>query len=117
MKYVLLLAESDPDAWDTATDEQRQAVLEAHRAFDREVRRRGSLVAGEALAGVETATTLRPVHGVRTVTDGPYAETTEQIGGFYVIDVPDLDVAVQLCELLPLGYTVEIRPVVEIEDS
>ncbi len=115
MKYLVLMTETDPGAWETATQTERDAVFAAHHAFDRAVRDRGSIVAGEALAGIETATTLRPVDGVQTVTDGPFAETAEQIGGFYVIDVADLDVAIELCRLLPPGYTTEIRPVVEIE--
>jgi len=115
VKYLVLLAEEDPPAWEHATEAHRTSVFEAHRAFDREVRRRGAIVAGEALAGVDTATTLRVVDGAQTVTDGPFADTVEQIGGFYVIDVSDLDVAVDLCRLLPRGYTTEIRPVVEVE--
>ncbi len=115
MKYLLLLTETDPGAWEDASQEHRDEVFAAHEAFDRAVRERGSMVAGEALAGVETATTLRLVDGVQTLTDGPFAETAEQIGGFYVIDVADLDVAVELCRLLPQGYTTEIRPVVGVE--
>jgi hypothetical protein len=115
VRYLVLLAESDPDAWERADEAQRSAVFAAHRAFDAAVAARGSVVSGEALAGVDTATTLRAVDGRRTVTDGPFADTVEQIGGFYVIDVPDLDVAIEVCGLLPAGYTIEIRPVVEID--
>jgi hypothetical protein len=117
VKYLVLMTEADPGAWETASQEHRDAVFAAHDAFDRAVRGRGSIVAAEALAGVGSATTLRLVDGVQTVTDGPFAETTEQIGGFYVIDVADLDVAVELCRLLPHSYTTEIRPVVGIESS
>ncbi|CAN5191255.1 YciI family protein [soil metagenome] len=115
MKFLVLMTETDPSAWETASEEQRAAVFAAHEAFDREVRRRGTMLAGEALAGSETATTLRAVNGQQIVTDGPFAETAEQIGGFYLMDVPDLDAAVDLCRLLPVGYTTEIRPTLEIE--
>lgn len=115
MRYLLLLTEDDTSAWERASSAQRDAVFAAHAAFDREVRRRGTLVAGEALAGADTATTLRTVDGERTVTDGPFAEAAEQIGGFYLVDVPDLDTVVDLCRLLPEGYTTEIRPVVAME--
>lgn len=115
MRYLVLLTDDDPGAWDRASAEERQSVMEAHTVFDKAVRAHGSILAGEALAGVDSATTLRLVDGVQTVVDGPYAETVEQLGGFYLIDVADLDQAVELCRLLPAGYTTEIRPVVEIE--
>ena len=114
MKVVLLLAEHDPSAWDRATDAERDRVLAQHTAFDQAVRQRGALVAGEALAASDTARTLRTGPD-RPVTLGPYAETTEQMTGFYVIDVPSTDDALELAGLLPEGYTIEVRPVVEIE--
>jgi hypothetical protein len=73
------------------------------------------MLAGEALTGVATATTLRPDgDGRRVVTDGPYAETAEQLGGFYVVEAPDLDTMTELCALLPAGYTLEVRPVADL---
>ncbi|MBB6628640.1 transcription initiation protein [Nocardioides sp. KIGAM211] len=116
MRILVLLTEDDPAAWERASDEERAAVFEHHYAFDRAVRERGELLAGEALAGVETARTLRTVGGERVVTDGPYAQTVEQLGGFYLIDVPDLDAAVELCRVLPAGYTIEVRAAVDMED-
>ncbi|HET6653989.1 MAG TPA: YciI family protein [Nocardioides sp.] len=115
MRYVLLLAEVDPSAWDRATEGGRQGVLAAHRAFDEAVAQRGKILGGEALDRTDTATTLRTVDGVTTVTDGPFAETAEQVGGFYVVDLPDLDAAIETARLLPPRYTVEIRPVVPVE--
>ncbi len=117
MKVLVLLAEDDPDAWQRATEEQRAAVFDAHDRFSAAVAARGAILAGEALAGVEEARTLRPARpggGGRVVTDGPYAETAEQLGGFYLIEVTDLDAALELCRLLPEGYTVEVRPAVEV---
>ena len=70
---------------------------------------RGTLIVGDALHRPETARTLRP-GTERLVTDGPFSETKEQIGGFYVIDVPDMAAAVELAALLPREYTVEVRP-------
>ena len=87
MSFLVLLTEDDPDAWDRATEAEREIVMDAHRAFDKAVRERGKMLGGEAIAGTETARTLRTVGGVRQVVDGPYAETVEQLGGFYVIDV------------------------------
>ena len=116
MKILVLLAEDDASAWERATEEERAAVYEQHYAFDRAVRERGTILAGEALAGIETGRTLRTRDGERVVTEGPYAETVEQLGGFYLIDVPDLDTALDLCRLLPEGYTVEVRAAVDMED-
>jgi hypothetical protein len=75
------------------------------------------MLAGEALVGVASATTLRHVEGKRVVTDGPYAETTEQLGGFYVVEAADLDAMTDLCELLPHQYVLEVRPVADMGDA
>jgi hypothetical protein len=116
VRYVVLLTEAEPEAWDRATGAEREAVLAAHRAFDDEVVRRGEMLGGRALDRSETATTLRSVDGGWTVVDGPFAETAEQLGGFYVVDMPDLDAMIAAARLLPAGYTVEIRPVVDVPD-
>jgi hypothetical protein len=116
VRYAVLLTETEPEAWDRATEAQREAALAAHRAFDDEVARRGRMLGGRALDRPETATTLRTVDGAWTVADGPFAETTEQLGGFYVVDMPDLDAMLAAARLLPTGYTVEIRPVVDVPD-
>lgn len=115
MKYLVLMAYEDEDAWDTLSAEERQTYFDAHDAFDRAVRERATMLAGEALAASSAATTLRRVDGRPVLTDGPYAETAEQLGGFYLVDAPDLDVMVELCQLLPPSYSVEIRPVIAIE--
>lgn len=116
MRFLVLLAEEDAAAWEDATEAERAAVFEKHYAFDKAVKERGSVVSGEALAGVDTARTLRLADGRRVVTEGPYAETVEQLGGFYLIDVADLDTALDLCGILPEGYTIEVRAAVDMED-
>ena len=113
MKFLILLADDDPSAWERATEEQRQEVFAQHDQFSAAVAERGSIVSGEALAGADEAKTLRLVDGVRAVVEGPFAETVEQLGGFYLVDLPDAEVAVELCRLLPEGYVVEVRPAVE----
>jgi hypothetical protein len=116
MKFVVLLAERDPETWDRATQAQRDEVFERHRAFDRAARERGELLGGEALALPKEALTLQPVRGgERLVTEGPYAESAEQLGGFYLLDVDSQETALELARLLPDGYSVEIRPVIQIE--
>lgn len=116
VRYLILMA-GDPETWERASADERRQVLRDHAAFDRAVRERGRMVAGEALADATAATTLRSRNDAWTLTDGPFAETAEQIGGFYLIDVADLDVAVDLCRLLPRDYTIELRPTIEIEEA
>lgn len=115
MKVLVLLADADPDAWDRADEAERTAAFAAHDRFSAAAEGRGAIVGGEALARVGDARTLRTVGGQRLVTEGPYAETVEQLGGFYLLEVVDLDVALDLCRLLPASYTIEVRPVVEID--
>jgi hypothetical protein len=115
MQFLVLLAESNHfDKWDATGDDDRARYFADYNAFADAVRQRGTLIAGDALHRPETARTLRP--GVpRTVTEGPYAETVEQLGGFYLIEVADLDTAVEVASLLPREYSVEIRPTLGIE--
>ena len=114
MKALVLMAATE-GGWDTATAEQRQQVMDAHTAFHKAVAERATMLAGEALAESPQARTLRHVDGAPVVTDGPYAESVEQIGGFYLVEAESLDLVVELCHLLPSSYAVEVRPVIEIE--
>jgi hypothetical protein len=107
--FVLLASEDHFDTWDNADDALRDRVIADYNAFGDAVRQRGILVVGDALGRPETARTLRG-GAERVVTDGPFAETKEQVGGFYLIDVADLDTAVELAALLPREYTIEVRP-------
>lgn len=114
MKYLILMAQ-DESVWPSLSADEQQEYMKAHKAFGDALRERSADLAGEALAEAADATTMRH-HGDRTVlTDGPYAEVVEQLGGFYLIDVPNLDEAVQLCELLPHDYTIEIRPAIHVD--
>ena len=120
MRFLVLMAEEDHFLrWDRSTDAERQAVFDCFRAFTDAVRERGSVLGGEALASAAEARTLRPGPGPgpgsdRSVTEGPYAETVEQTGGFYLVELPDRDTAVELARLLPATYTVEVRPVIDV---
>ncbi|QCW52620.1 transcription initiation protein [Nocardioides dongxiaopingii] len=118
-RFLLLMAEAGHfDAWDAADDALRDRVVADFQAFDRAVRERGAVVGGEALSRPETARTVRPAGAddVRPVTAGPFAETVEQLGGFYLVDVPDLAAAVELATLLPREYAVEVRECVDVPD-
>jgi hypothetical protein len=111
----LVLMTDDGSAWEQASEAERAVVFEKHAAFDKAVRDRGTMVSGDALAHAGTARTLRNVEGRRVVTDGPYAESVEQLGGFYLIDLLDQDAALELCRILPESYTIEVRPAIDIE--
>lgn len=115
MKYFVLLAgDGEMPAWDELTPAEQEAGLAKHLAFDEACTARDGveIVGGEAL-GATMATTLRTRGGELTVTDGPFAEAAEGIGGFYVLEAPDLDTVIELCGVLP-AYDIDIRPVLDI---
>ena len=113
-RYFVTLAYR-PALWTDASEADRAAMHAAHLSFDKQAREGATIVAGEALADMDTATVLRHVDGEPVLTAGPFAESAEVVGGFYVLDAEHLDVVTDLCELLPHAYTVEIRPVVRVE--
>lgn len=118
MKYmVLLVGDGSQKPWPTMTPEEQGAAMARFEEFDAACTAHPgvSVVSGEALAGPETATVVRTgTDGTTTLTEGPYAEVLEGLGGFYVVEAPDLDTLVELLRLLP-PYDMEIRPVVEYE--
>jgi hypothetical protein len=107
MKYALLIY-GDEKVWEARDESELQANHERHGRYMETLRTRGAMAGGEELTRSTTATTVR--NG--TVTDGPYAETAEQLGGFYLIEAADLDEAIELARQLPEPI-VEIRPVVD----
>lgn len=118
MKFLVLMAETDHFAnWEHADEALRERVVDDFRAFDAAVAQRGSVVGGEALDSPTTARTVRPGASAleRVVTEGPFAETVEQLGGFYLIDVPDHETAIELAALLPREYALEVRPVLDVD--
>jgi hypothetical protein len=108
-----LLSYTSPDAWERLTDEERAAWETDDAAFNDELDRRKCVVHAGGLDGVETATTVRVSNGDAVVTDGPYAETAEVLGGYLVIDVADLDEALELARSCPAARLgpLEVRPV------
>lgn len=117
-RYVMLIAYESSE-WDEATEEVRQSYYRDHAAFSAYVAEHGTEHGSAALADADQATTVRHVgnrtEGDLTVTDGPYAESVEQLGGYYDVELPDLDHAIAAVRLLPAAYSVEIRPTVTIE--
>lgn len=113
MKYFVLLAGfGELPSWDQATAEQQEAQMADLDAFDEACAARPGveILSAEALEDGTTATTLRTRGGEMTITDGPFAEAAEQIGGYYLLSAPDLDTVIELCGILP-AYDIEIRPV------
>jgi hypothetical protein len=102
-------------------DEKRLSELpdEDCVAYDTEIRRGGHCLASEALESVHSATTVRVRDGKVSITDGPFAETKEQLTGFYMIDAKDLDEAVQIASKIPLARvgSIEIRPIRPIRET
>ena len=114
MRYLLMIYEVDRGAI-TSRDEM-ESDLARYAAFTRETRRRDAYRAGEALEPTNTATTVRIRDGQTVVTDGPFAETKEFLGGFYLVECRDLDEAIELAKMIPAAErgSVEIRPIWEL---
>ena len=114
MKYMLLLVGTSETMSYDLSPEDSEAEMAAHGAFTKLIEQRGGVNASEALFGPEQARTLRKSDdGSIAVTDGPYAELKEYIGGFYVFEATDMDEAVELAKQCPLYSASEIRPVVD----
>ena len=118
MKYALLIYASEQD-WANQTEEQGQTQFQEYMAFTKDVVDRGIYQGGEALQPIATATTVRVRDGETLTTDGPFAETKDQLGGFYLVDCNDLDEAIEIAARIPdvRGGSIEVRPVMEIDMS
>ncbi|HXP14058.1 MAG TPA: YciI family protein, partial [Actinomycetes bacterium] len=95
MRYALLIYASEQD-WASQTEEESQAVNQEYMAFTKDIVDRGLMKGGEALQPTSTATSVRVRNGDTLTTDGPFAETKDQLGGFYLVDCKDLDEAVEV---------------------
>ncbi len=111
MKYMLIM-QLNPAAFDALTEEQRNAIMEGHGAFMDTIKASGEMVETHALGEPSQSAVVRVRDGVPVVTDGPYLESKELIGGFWVIDAPDLDVALKLAADASKACRgkVEVRP-------
>ena len=114
MQYLCLLYDNEKTA--AATEAAQKAEFDAYLSFDAEVREKGLMVGGEALEPTSTATTVRVRDGKTLTTDGPFAETKEQLGGYYVLECKDLDQAIEYAAKIPAAKTgsVEVRPIMVI---
>ncbi len=116
MRYLLLIY-GDETTWTDLTPEDMAAEMAAHQAFSEATEAEGILRGGEALQPTTSATTVRVRDGEVVLTDGPFAETREQLGGFYLIECDTLDEAVGAARRIPEAVSgcVEVRPVMEFD--
>ena len=112
MKYMLLIYHDEL----APTEQERQDCYEESTGIANELHAKGQFVASAPLHPTSMAASVRVREGRRLVTDGPFAETREQLGGFFLVDVPDLDAALDVASRLPMARkgTVEVRPVIPI---
>ena len=112
MQYLLLIYESETE-WNQMPEEQRGKVFQEYMGFTQDIVKSGHMRAGDALQPVSTATTVRVRDGKTLTTAGPFAETREQLGGYYLVEAKDLDEATAIAARIPGAGTGsnEIRPV------
>jgi hypothetical protein len=118
MKYMLLIYHEE-QSWDTMSQQERQSIYEEYGQFTQEIIASGHHVAGSELHPSATATSVRIRDGKQLATDGPFAETKEQLAGYYLIEAKDLDEAIGIAARVPSarGGTIEVRPVSETAEA
>jgi hypothetical protein len=118
MKYMLLIHQ-DEKAWEKLSESERKQIYGDYRQFTEQIMASGQYVAGDELHPTSSATSVRIRDGKQLVTDGPFAETREQLGGFYLVKANDLDEAIALAARIPSAKTgtIEVRPVSEMTPS
>ncbi len=117
MQYMLLIYEDERIYGDKTDNPALLEIVGKHRAFAQGLG--GAMRGGAGLRSSETATTVRTSAGSQTIHDGPFAETKEQLGGFYIVEAADLDAAIEIARRVPLGKdgAIEVRPVLTQDDD
>src|SRR5215210_7717278 len=118
MKYLCTIY-GDESHWGDVTPEQSAEVMAAYTAFSEEAANAGVMLGGEGLEPTSSATTIRVRDGERVLSDGPFAETKEQLGGFYLLECGSLDEAIEWAAKIPgaASGSVEVRPVMNYEGA
>jgi hypothetical protein len=113
MQYLLLIYNDEQQYW-ALGEEEREALYAEYGAFTQSIQESGNMLGGAQLQPTGSATSVRIRNGETLVTDGPFAETKEQLGGFYLVDANDVDEAIALAERIPAARngTIEVRPLV-----
>ena len=114
MRYILLIYSREAD-WTGLSDEAKGEMIGQYRAFTESIKKSGNYLAGDGLEPTTTATTVRLRNGKAMTTDGPFAETKEQLGGYYVIQAKDLDEASAIASRVPGAAvgSIEVRPIMD----
>jgi hypothetical protein len=117
--HYLLTIYADESGWANATPEDAQRMMAAYGALGEEMKAAGVILGGEGLQPSSTATTVKVRDGETITTDGPFAETREQLGGYYLLDCKDLDEAIGWAARIPGSHSgsVEVRPVIVYEGA
>ncbi len=118
MRYLCLIYENEK-AWETMPKEEADAVFGEYFSFTEGIRQSGHHLGGEPLQPTHTATTVRVRNGKVSTTDGPFAETKEQLGGYYLINARDLNDAIQVASRIPSARygAIEVRPIMEFDQQ
>ena len=113
MQFMLLIYDNEA-TWDSMSEQDRSAVMGEYFAYTEELRSSGKYVAGDALQPVSTAKSVRIREGDPSTTDGPFAETKEVLGGYYLVDVDSEEEAIEWAKKIPSARfgTIEVRPIV-----
>ena len=114
MRYVFLIY-SQENEWDARTEEEQKATVDAYREIAREASAKGILEGADELQAITAATTVRMRDGRALITDGPFAETKEQLGGYFILNCENLDEAIEWAQRFPTAQVgcIEIRPIVD----
>ena len=112
MKYLLLIYENEA-SWAGVSEAEQGKIFGEYMQYTNDIKKKGNYIGGEALQPVSTATTVKVKDGKTLTTDGPFAETREQLGGFYLVEAKDLDEAIALAARIPAARTgsIEVRPI------
>ena len=115
MKYLALIFDEE-QLWGRMSENERQRIMGDYGQLIGRLKASGHYVGGNQLQPISTATTVRVRNGKRLVTDGPFAETREQLGGYFLIEAKDLDEALSIAAEIPSARTgtIEVRPIVEV---
>lgn len=118
MRYILLLYGREAD-WDKRSEQERGQIFHEYMTFTEGIRKSGHYRAGDPLLPTSSATTVRSKNGKPVTTDGPFAETREQLGGYYIVEAKDLDEATAIAARIPAARTgsVEVRPIMEMAEA
>ena len=116
MQYMLLIYDAEQQ-WAALGEEERGKIFQEYGAYTRDLRESGAFVAGDALQPTSTSTTVEYRDGKTLTTDGPFAETKEQLGGYYLVDVESIDEAIEWAAKIPSARhfgKVEVRPILQV---